>query len=159
MSAGMNEAETRQNYIDPDLRSSGWGLPDSNTRMRLEFSITPGRIEGHGKRGAALIADYVLEYNNRKIAVVEAKKYDLHLSEGVQQAKDYAKRLDIRFTYSTNGQGFYEIDMLTGEERTIERDAFPTPEELWQRTFDKPDELRDSLRIIKAPVETKPKDK
>ena len=87
MSAGMNEAETRQNWYLSRLTFIRLGLPDSNTRMRLEFSITPGRIEGHGKRGAALIADYVLEYNNRKIAVVEAKKYDLHVSEGVQQLK------------------------------------------------------------------------
>ena len=120
----MNEAETRLNYIDSDLRSSGWGLPDNGTRIRAEFSITPGRIEGHGRRGTPLKADYVLEYKNRKIAVIEAKKYDLHVSEGLQQAKDYAERLDIRFTYSTNGQGFYEVDMLTGTERPIERDEF-----------------------------------
>lgn len=148
MSAGMNEAETRLNYIDPDLRSSQWGLPDTSTRIRAEFSITLGRIEGQGRRGTPLKADYVLEYKNRKMAVVEAKRYDLHVSEGLQQAKDYAERLDVRFTYSTNGQGFYEIDMLTGIERLIARDEFPTPEELWGRTFDKPDELRDSFATI-----------
>ena len=121
MSAGMNEAETRLNYIDPDLRSSGWGYLivilgcALNSQLHLEESKDMEDV------AASLIADYVLEYNNRKIAVVEAKKYDLHVSEGVQQAKDYAKRLDVRFTYSTNGQGFYEIDMLTGRKNDRER--------------------------------------
>ena len=147
MSAGMNEAETRMNYIDPDLRSSTWGV-NTQTRIRPEFTITPGQIEGHGRRGHPQSADYVLEYNNRKLAVVEAKRWDLGLTDGVQQAKDYANMLDVRFTYSSNGQGFYEIDMLTGEERELERDAFPTPEQLWERTFDAPDELRDSFATV-----------
>ena len=86
-----------------------------------------GQILGHGRRGHPQSADYVLEYNNRKLAVVEAKRWDLGLTDGVQQAKDYADMLDVRFTYSSNGQGFYEIDMLTGEERELERDAFPNP--------------------------------
>ena len=148
MSAGMGEGDTRLNYIDVDLRKANWISLDLGSRIHTEYPITPGRIEGHGRRGAPLRADYVLEYKNRKLAVVEAKKYDLHISEGVQQAKDYAERLDVRFTYSTNGQGFYEIDMATGIEREIERDEFPTPEELWERTFDKPDELRDSFATI-----------
>ena len=100
---------------------------NTQTCIRPEFAITPGRIEGHGRRGHPQSADYVLEYNNRKLAVVEAKRWDLGLTDGVQQAKDYADMLDVRFTYSSNGQGFYEIDMLTGEERELERDAFPHP--------------------------------
>ena len=82
----MNEAETRMNYITPDLRSSSWGV-NTQTRIRPEFTITLGRIEGHGRRGHPQSADYVLEYNNRKLAVVEAKRWDLGLTDGVQQAK------------------------------------------------------------------------
>ena len=108
-------------------------------------SPSPWSNRGAGRRGHPQSADYVLEYNNRKLAVVEAKRWDLGLTDGVQQAKDYASMLDVRFTYSSNGQGFYEIDMLTGEERELERDAFPTPQQLWERTFDAPDELRDSF--------------
>src|SRR5674476_1387545 len=92
----MNEAETRADHIDPALKAAGWGVVDGS-RIRREYPITLGRIEGHGKRGKALTADYVLEYRNTKLAVVEAKAWDKELTEGVGQAKDYAGKLEVRF--------------------------------------------------------------
>jgi type I restriction enzyme R subunit len=111
----MNEAETRAELIDPLLVAAGWGVVEGS-RIRREFPITPGRIEGGGKRGKALSADYVLSYRNTKLAVVEAKAESLPLTEGVGQAKDYAAKLQLRFTYASNGKGIYEIDMQSGEE-------------------------------------------
>ncbi len=128
----MNEAETRAEYVDPALAKAGWGVQDGS-RVRREYPITLGRLEGAGKRGKALTADYVLEYRNTKLAVVEAKAWDRELTEGVGQAKDYAGKLAIRFTYATNGQGIYCIDMHTGKEGELS--AYPTPEELWLATF------------------------
>src|ERR1700728_2193893 len=124
----MNEAETRADYVDPALKAAGWGVVEGS-RIRREHSITLGRIEGHGRRAKPLIADYVLEYRNTKLAVVEAKAWEEALTEGVAQAKNYARKLDIRHTYSTNGQGIYAIDMETGIEGEIS--LFPTPAELW----------------------------
>ena len=98
----MNEAETRAEHIDPALAAAGWGVVDGS-RVRREYPITIGRLEGAGKRGKALTADYVLEYRNTKLAVVEAKAWDKPLSEGVAQAKDYARRLAVRHTYASNG--------------------------------------------------------
>lgn len=98
----MNEAETRADHIDPTLAAAGWGVVEGS-RIRREYPITLGRLEGHGRRGKALSADYVLEYRNTKLGVVEAKAWDMPLTEGVGQAKDYADKLKIRFTYSTNG--------------------------------------------------------
>ena len=106
----MNEAETRAEHIDPALKAVGWGVVEGS-RIRREYPITPGRIEGLGLRGKALTADYVLEYRNTKLAVVEAKSWDEELTEGVAQAKNYACIMAIRFAYSTNGQGIYAIDM------------------------------------------------
>ena len=74
-----------------------------------------------GRRGKALTADYVLEYRNHKLAVIEAKAWDEQLTEGVGQAKNYAGKLAIRFAYSTNGQGIYGIDMQTGKEGEVAR--------------------------------------
>lgn len=141
----MNEAETRADYIDPALKAAGWGVVDGS-RIRREYSITLGRIQGHNKRGKALTADYVLEYRNTKLAIVEAKAWDKHLTEGVDQAKDYAGRLEIRFTYSTNGQGIYGIDMATGAEGELS--DFPTPQALWDRTFSTPNYWRDRFAAI-----------
>lgn len=93
----MNEAETRAEYIDPALKTAGWGVVESS-RIRREYPITLGRLEGGGKRGKALSADYVLEYRNTKLAVVEAKAWNKPLTEGVAQAKDYAGKLTVRFT-------------------------------------------------------------
>src|SRR3984893_11657439 len=108
----MNETETRAEHIDPALRAAGWGIVEGS-RIRREFAITPGRIEGQGRRGKALTADYVLEYRNHKLAVVEAKAWDEELTEGVGQAKNYAGKLAIRFAYSSNGRGIYGIDMTS----------------------------------------------
>src|SRR6185436_6402063 len=105
----MNEAETRAEHIDPALKAAGWGVVEGS-RIRREYCIAPGRIEGHGKRGKPLTCDYVLIYRNHKLAVVEAKAYREELTEGVGQAKNYARRMSIRFTYATNGRGIYGMD-------------------------------------------------
>jgi type I site-specific restriction endonuclease len=82
----MNEAETRAEHIDPALKAAGCGVVEGS-RIRREYPITLGRIEGLGKRGKALTADYLLEYRNTKLAIVEAKAWDKPLTEGVGQAK------------------------------------------------------------------------
>ena len=144
----MNEAETRAEHIDPALANAGWGVVEGS-RIRREYPITLGRLEGHGRRGKPLSADYVLIYRNTKLAVVEAKPWDDPLTEGVGQAKDYADKLAIRFTYSSNGQGVYGIDMQTGREGELA--AFPTPDELWNRTFAKPNAWRDRFATVPTP--------
>lgn len=133
----MNEAQTKHDLIEPALKKAGWGVAEGS-RLRLEFPITKGRLLGQSRRSKPLFADYVLEYKNRRIGVVEAKKRDVYYTEGVGQAKDYAERLNIRFTYSTNGLQIYEVDMETGEEGDV--DNFPSPQELWDRTFPTPQE-------------------
>lgn len=92
----MNEAETRAEYIDPGLAAAGWGVVEGS-RIRREYPITLGRLEGHGRRGRAHTADYVLIYRNTKLAVVEAKAWDQPLTQGLAQAKDYAGKLAVRF--------------------------------------------------------------
>ena len=144
----MNEAETRAEHIDPALKAAGWGVVEGS-RIRREYPITLGRIEGHGKRGKALTADYVLEYRNTKLAVVEAKAWDEALTEGAAQAKNYAGKLAVRFTYSTNGQGIYGIDMLKGAESEVP--SFPGPEELWNLTFAKQNAWRDRFASVPYP--------
>src|SRR5260370_5694246 len=128
----MNEAETRAEHIDPALKAAGWGVVEGS-RVHREYPITLGRIEGHGKRGKALTADYVLVYRTHKLAVIEAKAWDEQLTGGVAQAKNYAGKLAVRHAYSTNGQGIYGIDMRTGRESEVPR--YPTPEELLNLTF------------------------
>ena len=144
----MNEAETRAEHIDPALRAAGWGVVEGSKILR-EHPITPGRIEGHGKRGKALTADYVLVYRNRKLAVDEAKAWDKPLTEGVAQAKDYAGKMGVRFAYATNGQGIYAIDMQTGKEGTVS--AYPTPDELWAMTFAEANAWRDRFAAVSTP--------
>ena len=146
----MNESETRAEQIDPALAAAGWGVVEGSKILR-EYPITPGRIEGHGRRGKALVADYVLVYRNRKLGVLEAKAWDELLTEGVAQAKNYAGKLAIQFAYASNGQGIYGIDMETGREAQLSR--YPTPEELWNLTFAEANAWRD--RFTEVPFEDK----
>lgn len=146
----MNEADTRAEHVDPALKVAGWGVVEGSRILR-EHLISPGRIEGHGRRGPKEIADYVLVYRNRKLAVVEAKAWDKPLTEGVGQAKSYAHKLAIRFTYATNGQGIYGIDMTSGHEGEVA--AYPSPDELWARTFAEANAWRD--RFAAVPFEDK----
>jgi type I restriction enzyme, R subunit len=146
----LNEAETRAEHIDPALKAAGWGVAE-DSRILREYPITLGRIEGLGRRGKALTADYVLVYHNHKLAVIEAKAWDESLTEGVAQAKNYADKLAIRYAYSTNGRDLYGIDMKEGKEGVL--DGYPAPQELWDRTFAEADTWRD--RFAAVPFEDK----
>jgi type I restriction enzyme R subunit len=143
----MNEAETRAEHIDPALRAAGWGVVEGS-RVRREF-ITPGRLLGGGQHSKPEIADYVLFYKNRKLAVIEAKRWGLPYTEGLPQARQYAKKLAVRFTYATNGQRIYGVDMQSGKEGEVE--VYPTPEELWAHTFAEPNDWRN--RFAEVPFE------
>ncbi|MDO8437421.1 MAG: DEAD/DEAH box helicase family protein [Nitrosomonadaceae bacterium] len=145
----MNEAETRAEHIDPALKAAGWGVVEGS-RIRREI-ITLGRLQDAGQRAKPEIADYVLVYRNRKLAVVEAKAWDKPYTEGVAQAKAYAGKMAIRYTYATNGQKIYGIDMQTGHEGDVA--AFPSPDELWAMTFAEANAWRD--RFAAVPFEDK----
>lgn len=124
----MSEEDIKLNYITPALQKH-W-----KDMFSMEARITDGKICLKGNmsvREAALKADYLLELGpNRPIAVVEAKKNIYDVSYGLQQAMTYAQKLDLKFAYSSNGDAFEEFDFLTGKERTIALDAFPSPAEL-----------------------------
>lgn len=141
----MNESETRAEYIDPKLKESGWGEVEGSKILR-EFRITDGKIQTGGMRAKPEIADYILVYRNRKIGVVEAKALDLPATEGVGQAKAYAQKLHIDYTYSTNGREIYEMSMETGKEGNIF--DFPTPDELWNKTFSDENEWKDKFANV-----------
>lgn len=144
----MNESETRAEYIDPMLKASGWGDVDESKVLR-EYRITDGKIQTGGVRSKPEIADYILVYKNRKIAVIEAKQAELPATEGVAQAKSYAEKLQIDYTYSTNGREVYQISMKTGHEGIVEK--FPTPDELWSKTYSDQNEWKDKFAAI--PIE------
>lgn len=141
----MNEAETRAEYIDPGLKSAGWGEVEGSRVLR-EYRITEGRIEVGGNRSKPEIADYILVYRNQKLAVIEAKKLDSSKTEGLQQAKDYAEKLQTQFAYSTNGKEIYQADMKAGKEGDI--GLFPTPDELWNKVFSDQNEWKEKFSSI-----------
>ena len=128
----MNEAETRAELIDPKLKACGWGVVEGSKILR-EYNITAGKIQTGGIRAKKLTADYVLVYKGIKLAVIEAKSDDLGVGEGVAQAKQYAEKLQLETTYSTNGKEIYSICMKTGAEGLVT--DYLTPEELWNKTY------------------------
>ena len=151
----MNEAQTRHNKIDPKLQAAGWGIvPGSNILVEQSAYIAPGRITTTGHKNPKK-ADYILEYKGIKLAVIEAKSDEKDVSEGVKQAKEYAEALKIRYTYSTNGNEIWFIDMgvqnSKGEyiipSKEHDTDHFPTPQDLWQMTFPDENPWRDKFNL------------
>jgi len=125
------EADTCRTYVIPGLYEAGW----TDEQIREQVSFTPGRIivaGGTVRRGKRKRVDYLLSYlRDRPLAVVEAKSEYRLPSDGLQQGKEYAEILDLKFVYSTNGPGIVEHDYTTGLDTLL--DAYPSPEELWRR--------------------------
>lgn len=130
----MSEEDIKLNYITPALLNKGW---QNKITMETSVNFTDGKIMIQGNivvRTSPKKADYVLYINaNNPIAVVEAKDNNHSVSYGMQQAIEYAKMLDVPFAYSSNGDAFQEHDMLTGIERQISLDEFPSYNELVER--------------------------
>lgn len=117
------------------LKASKWGRNETiGSEIIDEYQFTDGRIIGGGQRGKQKKADYVLAYKNQKLAIVEAKAEDKEITDGLEQVKDYASALNIRYVYSTNGHGIYFFDMKTGRGEFVE--AYHTPDDLFVMTFD-----------------------
>ena len=148
----MNEAETRAELIDPKLKENGWDAKaNPDVKVHREYMISAGKIKATGGRKKPVIADYVLTYKGKKLAVVEAKADELPVGEGVAQAKDYAEKLQIDDTYAANGIEIYHIDMDSAKEGLVEN--FHTPEELWNKANPKPNQWKEEFSV--SPYETK----
>jgi len=130
----MNEADTRAELIDPQLKLAGWG-DVAESRIQREYNINAGEIRAGGIRAGMMKADYILIYKNRKLAVIEAKSDEQVVGEGVAQAKQYATKLNLTYTYSTNGKEIYEICLAKGSEKEGLVNQFPSPDELWNKVF------------------------
>lgn len=134
-----SESDTRAKYIDPQLKQDGW----VDSYIVREYAFTNGRKFVGGK-GKQKYADYLLKYNGVNLAIIEAKKYDLHPTEWLEQVKEYGKILAVRYLYSTNGQKIYEFDLESGTGEYIEK--YPSPEELYLRTFGETNHTREILQ-------------
>ena len=133
----LSERDICTKFITPNIVAAGWNL---DTQIREEVGFTDGRIYVRGKihaRGAQKRADYILYYKpNIPIAVLEAKDNNHTVGAGIQQALGYAKPLDVPFVFSSNGDGFlfHDRTVMSGEiEKEIPLNAFPSPEDLWQK--------------------------
>lgn len=146
----MTEEDIKFQYINPAIESK-W---DRN-KISMETRITDGMINLRGNRvfrSEAKKADYILYINPQKpIAIIEAKSNKYSVSHGLQQAMQYAEMLDVPFAYSSNGDGFYEHDYLTGKERELSLKEFPSEDELLKRFTANSNEgkgLNDNVRKI-----------
>lgn len=148
----LTEEDIKLRFITPALQKSDW---DIHSQIRCEYYYTDGKInvrENVASRGKGKKVDYLLSYrSNMPIAIVEAKDNNVTVSHGIQQAIGYAVDLDIPFAYSSNGSGFYEHDRITGKEREINLDEFPTPDELWNRYKEEKNLTEEETKIITQP--------
>ena len=130
----MTEEDIKLNFITPAILSKGW---QDKITMETQLRFTDGKINLRGNkvsRETPKKADYVLYFaKNNPLVVIEAKDNNHSVSFGMQQAKLYAQMLDVKFAYSSNGDAFQEFDFITGVEREIALDEFPSPEELFAR--------------------------
>ena len=153
----LSEEDIKLRYITPSILDKGWSVEDIT--METKVKLTDGKINLRGNfvsRGKAKFADYVLYYNRATpIAIVEAKDANHTVAHGLQQAKEYAQMMDVPFAFSSNGQGYQEYDFLTGKERSLSMNQFPTKEELYARFISESNEgegLSDNeMKVISQP--------
>ena len=153
----LSEEDIKLRYITPAILQKGWSVTDIT--METKVKLTDGKINLRGNlvaRGKAKFADYMLYYNRATpIAIVEAKDANHSVSHGMQQAKEYAAMMDVPFAFSSNGFGFQEYDFLTGKERTLTMDEFPTKDELYARFMHESNKgggiTADELKVINQP--------
>ena len=147
----LKEQEIRTMFISPALKDKGWEVP---VNMREEYYFTDGRVLVAGSQHSVAEgkkADYLLYHKGKPIAVVEAKDNKHAIGGGIQQAMDYALILDLKFAYSSNGDGFLEHDFITGKETELALDQFPTEEELYQRYLDSKHYTPEEQHIVETP--------
>ena len=129
----FSEEDIKARYITPAVEGAGW----DKKQIRYEYAFTAGRIILRGNvtaRGKKKRADYLLFYKpNFPLAIIEAKDNNHLVGAGLQQAIEYAEALDIKYVYASNGDGFVEQNLITGEVRELSLDEFPAPDELYQR--------------------------
>ena len=151
----LSEADIRTKYITPAIKNAGW---DVSSQLREEYSITKGRIIATGqscKRERPLKADYVLFYKpNKPIAIIEAKDNNHTIGDGMQQALNYAKMMDVPFVFSSNGDGFVFHNKFISEgdvEVILSLNDFPSPETLWNIYHEKAHVSPSQDKIINEP--------
>lgn len=114
---GSNEAFSRV-IIDALLADQGWNTQDTNS-VRYEVVL------GDGTR-----ADYVLcDRHGRSLAVIEAKRFSVNPADAAEQARNYARQLNVPYVFLANGQEIRFWDW--------QREAYPHP----VKTFFKQDDL------------------
>ena len=153
----VSEEDIKLKFITPQVLSKGWAFDDIS--MEKMVKLTDGKINLQGNlvvRSNPKYADYMLYYNKATpIAIIEAKDAKHTVSHGLQQAITYAKMMNIPFAYSSNGQGFQEFDFLTGKERSLSMEEFPTKEELYERFVTESHSgqglSEDELKVIQQP--------
>ena len=147
----LKEQEIRTIFITPALKEKGWEVLKN---MREEFYFTDGRVlvaGNHHSVAEGKKADYLLYHEGRPIAVLEAKDNKHAVGGGIQQAIDYARILDLKFAYSSNGDAFLEHDFITGKETELRMDEFPTEEELYRRYLDSKNYSPEEQKIVETP--------
>ncbi|EOD6325204.1 EcoAI/FtnUII family type I restriction enzme subunit R [Campylobacter upsaliensis] len=138
----LSEEDTKKRYIEPALEKSGWDFESIKMEYGVkakDYKFSEGKIDiKTGKRDKSTIkkADYVLFHNGIALAVLEAKAYKYEDSEGIEQAKDYAKALKAPFAFSSSGKGFVKYT-LTKDFKGVTKEnlplsAFPSPGELYE---------------------------
>lgn len=129
----LSEEDIKLRYITPAIQNAGW----DNKQIRMEYAFTAGRIILRGNitaRGKKKSADYLLSYkSNFPLAVVEAKDNKHSVGAGLQQAIEYARELDVPYVYASNGDGFVEQNLITGEVKELKLEEFPSPEDLYKK--------------------------
>lgn len=135
----FSESDTRSKFIDQKLKNDGW---QENSIIR-EYYFTDWRKLLWNARWKRKFADYILSYKWIKLAIIEAKKLDLEATEWLEQVKEYAKILNLRFIFSTNWKKIYQFDMQTGFWSFVEN--YPNPEELYEMVFEAENDVREIL--------------
>lgn len=139
----LNEAQTRSQQIDPQLRAADWKL---NDRSQVRFEVP---VDGYDAEPWNGVTDYCLyDASGNVLAVVEAKRSSRHARDADEQLRHYVTEIAKKqsfapFGFMANGHDIWFWEVGLANPRLVA--GFFSPADLERLRF-----LRQNRRPLQA---------
>src|SRR3989339_1843513 len=122
----LSEKETREQIIDPWLKSIGWTddyIKKEINSVKSDFKAKQyDPKKGEGKEEGRFIDYLLLDEHKYPLAIIEAKRFSLDAEKGSIQATTYQKDIESQINFAV------PIFMTNGQKWFFKEKGYPTRE-------------------------------